>query len=142
MEVKKGDNLKVHYIGTLQDGTEFDNSYKRGEPLQFEVGSGQLIKGFDEGVLGMKQGDKKTINIPAAEAYGEHNPEAIQVTEKSVFPEDFVYEIGARVSGTNMFGQPISAVITEINDDSVLLDFNHQLAGKDLVFAIEVVEIN
>lgn len=142
MEVKKGDNLKVHYIGTLQDGTEFDNSYKRGQTLDFQVGSGQLIKGFDEGVVGMKAGEKKTLTIPAAEAYGDLNPDAIQVTEKSVFPDDFEFTIGARVSGTNMMGQPITAVIKEVNDDNVVLDFNHELAGKDLVFAIEVVEIN
>ena len=142
MEVKKGDNIKVHYVGTLENGTEFDNSYKRGQTLDFEVGSGQLIKGFDNGVMGMTTGEKKTITIPASEGYGEHNPEAIQVTEKSVFPDDFDFKIGTRVNGTNMMGLPISAVIKEVNQDDVVLDFNHELAGKDLVFDIEVVEIN
>ena len=110
--------------------------------MDFEVGSGQLIKGFDNGVMGMTTGEKKTITIPASEGYGEHNPEAIQVTEKSVFPDDFDFKIGTRVNGTNMMGHPISAVIKEVNQDDVVLDFNHELAGKDLVFDIEVVEIN
>jgi peptidylprolyl isomerase len=142
MNVEKGNSLKVHYVGTLNDGTEFDNSYKRGEPIEFEVGSGQLIKGFDEGVMGMSQGEKKTINIPAAEAYGEYNEMATQYIEKTNFPEDFQFELGLQVQGQDNMGRPIQAIIKEVRDNDVLLDFNHPLAGQELNFEVEVVEIN
>ena len=142
MNVEKGNSLKVHYIGTLNDGTEFDNSYKRGEPIEFQVGSGQLIKGFDEGVLGMSQGEKKTINIPAAEAYGEYDENANQMIGRQNFPEDFDFVIGAQVTGQNEMGMPIRATIKEVGDEGITLDFNHPLAGQELNFELEVVEIN
>jgi peptidylprolyl isomerase len=142
MNVEKGNSLKVHYIGTLNDGTEFDNSYKRGEPIEFQVGSGQLIKGFDEGVLGMSQGEKKTINIPAAEAYGEYDENANQMIGRQNFPEDFEFIIGGQVTGQNEMGMPIRATIKEVGDEGITLDFNHPLAGQELNFELEVVEIN
>jgi peptidylprolyl isomerase len=142
MNVEKGNSLKVHYIGTLNDGTEFDNSYKRGEPIEFQVGSGQLIKGFDEGVLGMSQGEKKTINIPAAEAYGEYDENANQMIGRQNFPEDFDFVIGAQVTGQNEMGMPIRATIKEVTPEGITLDFNHPLAGQELNFELEVVEIN
>jgi peptidylprolyl isomerase len=142
MKVENGNSLKVHYIGTLNDGTEFDNSYKRGEPIEFQVGSGQLIKGFDEGVLGMSQGEKKTINIPAAEAYGEYDENANQMIGRQNFPEDFDFVIGAQVTGQNEMGMPIRATIKEVGDEGITLDFNHPLAGQELNFELEVVEIN
>jgi peptidylprolyl isomerase len=142
MNVEKGNSLKVHYIGTLNDGTEFDNSYKRGEPIEFQVGSGQLIKGFDEGVLGMSQGEKKTINIPAAEAYGEYDENANQMIGRKNFPEDFEFIIGGQVTGQNEMGMPIRATIKEVGDEGITLDFNHPLAGQELNFELEVVEIN
>jgi peptidylprolyl isomerase len=142
MNVEKGNSLKVHYIGTLNDGTEFDNSYKRGEPIEFQVGSGQLIKGFDEGVLGMSQGEKKTINIPAAEAYGEYDENANQMIGRQNFPEDFEFVVGGQVTGQNEMGMPIRATIKEVGDEGITLDFNHPLAGQELNFELEVVEIN
>jgi peptidylprolyl isomerase len=142
MNVEKGNSLKVHYIGTLNDGTEFDNSYNRGEPIEFQVGSGQLIKGFDEGVLGMSQGEKKTINIPAAEAYGEYDENANQMIGRKNFPEDFEFIIGGQVTGQNEMGMPIRATIKEVGDEGITLDFNHPLAGQELNFELEVVEIN
>lgn len=142
MKVENGNSLKVHYIGTLNDGTEFDNSYKRGEPIEFQVGSGQLIKGFDEGVLGMSQGEKKTINIPAAEAYGEYDENANQMIGRQNFPEDFDFVIGGQVTGQNEMGMPIRATIKEVTPEGITLDFNHPLAGQELNFELEVVEIN
>jgi peptidylprolyl isomerase len=142
MNVEKGNSLKVHYIGTLNDGTEFDNSYKRGEPIEFQVGSGQLIKGFDEGVLGMSQGEKKTINIPAAEAYGEYDENANQMIGRQNFPEDFEFVVGGQVTGQNEMGMPIRATIKEVSPEGITLDFNHPLAGQELNFELEVVEIN
>lgn len=142
MKVENGNSIKVHYIGTFNDGTEFDNSYKRGEPLDFEVGSGQLIKGFDDGVLGMSQSEKKTINIPAAEAYGEYDDQALQMIGRENFPEDFEFVLGAQVVGQNQMGMPLKAVIKDVQEGGITLDFNHPLAGKDLKFELEVVKIN
>ena len=142
MKVENGNSLKVHYIGTLNDGTEFDNSYKRGEPIEFQVGSGQLIKGFDDGVLGMSQGEKKTINIPAAEAYGEYDDQALQMIGRENLPEDFEFVLGAQVVGQNQMGMPLKAVIKDVQEGGITLDFNHPLAGQDLNFELEVVEIN
>jgi peptidylprolyl isomerase len=139
-QVKSGDTVKVHYSGRLTDGTTFDSSAGR-EPLQFEVGSGMVIAGFDNGVLGMAVGDKKTIQIPVAEAYGPKNPEMVIEFPVSEFPEDMELEIGQRLNMTNGAGQIIPVVITEIGQETVMLDANHPLAGEDLVFDIELVEI-
>ena len=139
-QVKSGDTVKVHYSGRLTDGTTFDSSAGR-EPLQFEVGSGMVIAGFDNGVLGMAVGDKKNIQIPVDEAYGPKNAEMVIEFPLSEFPEDMQLEIGQRLNMTNGAGQIIPVVITEIGQEIVLLDANHPLAGEDLVFDIELVEI-
>ena len=139
-QVKSGDTVKVHYSGRLTDGTTFDSSAGR-EPLQFEVGSGMVIAGFDNGVVGMVVGDKKTIQIPVAEAYGPKNPDMVIEFPLSEFPEDMELEVGQRLNMTNGSGQIIPVVITEIGQETVMLDANHPLAGEDLVFDIELVEI-
>jgi peptidylprolyl isomerase len=141
MEVKQGNQVKVNYIGTLNDGTEFDNSYKRGEPLEFTAGTGMMIQGFDNAVMGMTVGDKKSVNIPNEEAYGPQNPEAFMPVPKTNFPEDFKAVVGEMVQGQTESGQPITAAIVEVNDDNIVLDLNHPLAGEDLNFEIELVEI-
>lgn len=141
MEVKQGNQVKVNYIGTLNDGTEFDNSYKRGEPLEFTAGTGMMIQGFDNAVMGMTVGDKKSVNIPNEEAYGPQNPEAFMPVPKTNFPEDFKAVGGEMVQGQTESGQPITAAIVEVNDDNIVLDLNHPLAGEDLNFEIELVEI-
>ncbi|MBC8033704.1 MAG: peptidylprolyl isomerase [Chitinophagaceae bacterium] len=140
-QVKSGDTVKVHYHGRLTDGTTFDSSEGR-EPLEFEVGSGMVIAGFDNGVTGMAVGDKKTLQIPAEEAYGDKNPEMIVEFPKSQFPEDMEPEVGMSLNMTNGGGQVIPVVIVDVKDESVILDANHPLAGEALTFDIEVVEIS
>lgn len=142
MQVKKGDTVKVHYTGTLTDGSEFDSSYKRNEPIQFQSGSGQMIPGFDEAVIGMSVGEKKTINIPSAMAYGEQLTENFLEVSKDSFPPEFTFVEGEMVQGKTETGQPLQATILEIKEDSVILDFNHPLAGEDLNFDIELVSIS
>ena len=139
-QVKKGDTVKVHYHGRLTDGTTFDSSSGR-EPLSFEVGSGQVIKGFEDGVAGMNVGDKKTIQIPVEDAYGPKDENMLVEFPKSNFPEDLKPEVGMQLNMTNGGGQVIPVTIVEIGEESVMLDANHPLAGQDLIFDIELVEI-
>jgi peptidylprolyl isomerase len=138
---KNGDNVTVHYTGKLTTGEQFDSSAGR-EPLGFTVGAGQMIKGFDAAVPGMTIGDKKTITIPAAEAYGETNPEAIIQFPKTNVPADMVLEPGMPLTLTDQNGHPVNVVVVEVQEDVIVLDANHELAGKDLVFDIELVSIN
>lgn len=139
-QVKKGDTVKVHYHGKLTDGTTFDSSEGR-EPLEFEVGGGMVIPGFDTGVSGMAIGEKKTITIPADEAYGPKQEEMIMEFPKDRFPEDMVPEAGMQLNMSNEQGQNFPVVIVEIRDEVVILDANHPLAGEDLTFDLELVEI-
>jgi peptidylprolyl isomerase len=139
-QAKKGDTVKIHYHGRLTDGTTFDSSEGR-EPLEFELGGGQVIPGFDLGVTGMAIGEKKTINIPAAEAYGEKNEEMILEFPRAQFPEDMVPEIGMQLNMSNSQGQNFPVVIVEVKEEVVMLDANHPLAGKELIFDLELVEI-
>jgi len=139
-QVKSGDKVKVHYHGKLDSGETFDKSEGR-DPLEFEVGSGQVIKGFDDGVTGMSVGEKKTINIPADNAYGPRNPDMLIEMPKDRFPEDMEIEVGMPLAMSDGQGQQFQVVITEIREDVVLLDANHPLAGQDLTFDLELVEI-
>ena len=139
-QVKKGDKVKVHYHGRLTSGETFDKSEGR-EPLEFEVGGGNVIKGFDDGVTGMAVGDKKTITIPFDEAYGPRNPEMLIEMPKERFPQDMEIEVGMPLGMSDGQGQQFQVVITEIKGDVVMLDANHPLAGHDLVFDLELIEI-
>ena len=139
-QVQSGDKVKVHYNGRLTNGETFDSSEGR-QPLEFEVGSGMVIKGFDEGVAGMKVGDKKTLNIPFDEAYGPKNPEMIIEFPKEKFPTDMELEVGTPLVMTGGSGEQFQVVVSQVKESSVLLDANHPLAGQDLVFDIELVEI-
>ncbi len=139
-QAKKGDKVKVHYNGRLNDGTTFDSSKDR-QPLEFEVGSGMVIKGFDEGVTGMSVGDKKTISIPAEDAYGERQEEMVIEFPRSNFPPDIEPELGMTLNMHSENGQELPVVITDVNDDTIILDANHPLAGKDLIFDIELVDL-
>jgi peptidylprolyl isomerase len=139
-EAKKGDKVKVHYHGKLISGETFDSSSGR-EPLEFEIGSGSVIKGFDEGVSGMKVGEKKTINIPVDEAYGERSEDMLIEFPKDRFPKDMEIKEGMQLMMSNGSGQNIPVIVTEVKDDAVILDANHPLAGEDLIFDIELIEI-
>ena len=139
-EAKQGDKVKVHYTGKLTNGEQFDSSDGR-EPLEFTVGAGQMIKGFDDAMPGMKVGDKKTINIQPGDAYGEVNKEAVIEFPKSNIPPDMKLETGMQLQLRNQNGQPFPVTVKEIKDDVVILDANHELAGKELVFDIELMEI-
>ena len=138
--VKVGDIVSLHYKGTLNDGTIFDSSEGR-EPLEFEVGSGMVIKGFDDGVMGMVIGEKKDIHIGVEEAYGPAIEEMIFKFDKAGIPSDVPLELGGTL---NMHDgqQAIPVVIREIAEDYVLMDANHPLAGQELNFALELVSIN
>ena len=139
-QAKSGDKVKVHYHGRLTNGETFDSSEGRA-PLEFEVGGGMVIKGFDEGVTGMQVGEKKTVNIPFDEAYGPRNPEMLVEFPREKFPKDMELEVGMPLMMNNGADQQFQVVVTEIKDDVVILDANHPLAGQDLVFDIELVEI-
>lgn len=139
-QAKAGDTVKVHYHGRLTDGTTFDSSQGR-DPLEFKVGSGSVIRGFDEGVTGMAIGDKKTVHIPADDAYGQKDATMIVEFPKANFPADLKPEVGMQLQMTNGSGQVIPVVIQEVKEDTVTLDANHPLAGQDLIFDIELVEI-
>ena len=137
---KTNDTVRVHYRGKLTNGEQFDSSAGR-EPLEFTVGAGQMIAGFDAAVNGMELNEKKTVTIPANEAYGERDEKLFFRAGLNQFPEGMDPEIGQKVMASLEVGQQVPATIIEKDDSSVLLDANHELAGKDLVFEIELVEI-
>ncbi|GAB2568810.1 FKBP-type peptidyl-prolyl cis-trans isomerase [Spirosoma areae] len=140
-QAKPGDTVQVHYTGTLTDGTVFDSSAGR-TPLEFTVGSGQVIKGFDDGVAGMNQGEKKTITIPVEDAYGPANEEMIFTLNRSDIPDDIPLEMGMTL---NMHEdgnpRPIPVIVRDLTDTNVTLDANHPLAGQELTFDVELVGV-
>ena len=139
-QVQNGDKVKVHYHGKLRNGETFDSSQGK-EPLEFTVGGGQVIRGFDEGVKGMQVGDKRTVEIEVGDAYGEKNEDMVIEFPKAQFPPDMKPEPGMQLMMNNGEGQQFPVVIKEVKEASVLLDANHPLAGEDLIFDIELVEI-
>jgi FKBP-type peptidyl-prolyl cis-trans isomerase 2 len=139
-QVKKGDTVSVHYHGKLLDGTTFDSSDGR-EPLQFTAGTGQVIKGFDDAVIDMVVGDKKTVQIAVEDAYGERNDDMMMEYPISDFPDDMAPEIGMELQMSDDAGNIFPVVIVEVGDEMVVLDANHPLAGKPLTFSIELVAI-
>ncbi|MGE7777057.1 FKBP-type peptidyl-prolyl cis-trans isomerase [Chitinophaga sp. NPDC101104] len=139
-QVKTGDTVRVHYHGRLQNGQTFDSSEGR-DPLEFKVGSGMVIKGFDNGVLDMKPGDKRTLNIPVDEAYGAKSPELIMEFPKANIPADLNPQVGMDLQMSNPQGQVFPVKVVAITEEFITLDANHPLAGEPLVFDIELVEI-
>ncbi len=137
---KDGDTVKVHYKGTLEDGSVFDTS-RGGEPLEFILGGGNLIAGFDKAVDGMQVGEIKTVNIPAEEAYGPHRDELVLVIERGKLPENLEPSIGQQLQMSQPDGGTVIAVVTDVSEGSITVDTNHPMAGKDLTFEIELVEI-
>jgi peptidylprolyl isomerase len=140
-QVKEGDVVKVHYTGKLINGEQFDSSADR-EPLEFTVGAGQMIKGFDAAMPGMNLGEKKTINIAPEDGYGPRSEEAIIPFPKENIPADMKLEPGMQLTLSNQDGQPVPVIVVEVKDDVVVLDANHFLAGQELIFDIELIEIN
>ena len=138
-QVKSGDTVRLHYTGTLDDGSTFDSSAGR-DPLEFTVGSGQIIPGLDKSIPGMEIGDKKTVNTPADEAYGQPDPSARQAIPRGEIPAEIPLEEGLQMQAPT--GQVIPVTVVEISESEVTLDANHPLAAKDLTFAIELVSIN
>lgn len=139
-EVKQGDTVRIHYTGTLDDGATFDSSAGR-DPLEFVVGSGQIIPGLDKAIPGMSVGDKKVVNIPAEEAYGEADPAARQSVPRDAIPADIPLDLGMQLQVQTPSGQQMTVTVVEVTDAEVTLDANHPLAGKALTFDFEIVEI-
>jgi FKBP-type peptidyl-prolyl cis-trans isomerase SlpA len=139
-KVKNTDTVIVHYTGKLEDGSIFDSSLNEGrEPLTAILGQGQLIKGFEDGLIDMSEGEKKTVEIPCEQAYGEVNEQLISEVSKSQVPEGI--EVGQMLQGMGPMG-PINVTVVEVTEESVKVDANHPLAGKKLIFDLEVVSIN
>jgi peptidylprolyl isomerase len=138
-QVRRGDNVKVHYTGKLPDGTVFDSSEGL-EPLSFAVGSGQVIKGFEEAVLGMEVGESKVVEIPVAKAYGVRKEELVMQIPIAQVPPDLKPEVGLRLEMGGTHGEIIRVSVTAITATHITLDANPPLAGKDLIFALELVE--
>ncbi|WP_121355264.1 FKBP-type peptidyl-prolyl cis-trans isomerase [Flavisolibacter nicotianae] len=139
-QAKEGDKVKVHYHGRLRSGETFDSSEGR-DPLEFTVGAGQMIKGFDEGVKGMQVGEKKTVEIGADEAYGQREAGNLIEFPKDQFPQGMDPQVGMQLMLSNDQGQQFPVVVAEVKENAVVLDANHPLAGQDLIFDIEMVDI-
>ncbi len=137
---KSGDTVKVDYTGTLSDGTVFDTSIGK-QPLEFTLGANQVIEGFENAVTGMKVGESKTVTIPADEAYGQHRDDLVFTVNRSELPESLEPQVGQQLTATNTDGSTTIVIIIEVGEDTVTIDANHTLVGKDLTFEITLVEI-
>jgi peptidylprolyl isomerase len=140
-EAKKGDSVKIHYTGRLDDGTVFDSSRER-DPLEFTLGAGMVIPGFDDAVAGMKVGEEKSTSIPADEAYGPRRDDLLISVPTERLPDDLEPQVGQQLQMQTGDGQTFVAAVTQVGEEEVVLDANHPLAGKDLTFDIELVEID
>lgn len=139
-KIKEGDTVKVHYTGKVSDGTVFDTSKER-EPLEFTIGEGKLIPGFEKAVVGMGVGDSSTVTIPSDEAYGDKRDDMVVDVEKDQIPPEIKPEVGQQLQVQQKDGNAIPVVITDVSEETVKLDANHPLAGEDLTFEIEVIEV-
>ena len=138
---QNGDRVAVHYTGTLDDGTVFDSSRDRGTPLEFVLGAGQMIAGFDRAVAGMKVGQTKKVILPPEEAYGEYREDMVAVFDRDRVPEGMDVQVGQQLTLQTDDGGIITATVIEVSAESITLDANHRLAGKELTFEIELVSI-
>ncbi|MEO0491215.1 MAG: peptidylprolyl isomerase [Cyanobacteria bacterium P01_A01_bin.123] len=136
-----GNTVKIHYTGRLEDGTVFDSSVDR-DPLEFTIGGGGIIPGFEEAVMGMAPGESKTTTIAPESAYGPYRPEMVLKVEREQIPEDIPLSVGQQMQIRQPDGSAVPVIVTEMNEGDVTLDGNHPLAGENLVFDIELVEIN
>lgn len=137
---KQGDTVRVHYNGTLKNGTQFDSS-REAEPLEFKIGEGRIIPGFESAVVGMAPGDSKKVEIPSNEAYGPRREELTQEVDRSRLPADLEVQQGMQLQASGPNEQPLVVTVAEVKPESVVLDANHPLAGEDLTFDIELVEV-
>jgi FKBP-type peptidyl-prolyl cis-trans isomerase 2 len=137
---KSGQTVRAHYRGTLSDGTVFDDSYKRGEPIEFVAGVGQMIPGFDAAVLDMEPGERRTVHIPAAEAYGERSDEAIQTVPTEYIPNAEQLPVGQHIYMPMENGQMARCKVLKVENGEATFDLNHELAGEDLTFEIELIK--
>ena len=142
MKVQNGQNVHVHYKGTLKDGTEFDNSRRRGTPASFEVGSRELIRGFSNAIVGMEVGETRSVTLEAEDAYGSRDPLLKKTVPKPEFGPDFEFILGGTIQGRAPTGQPFLAKIDEIREEDVVLDLNHPLAGEQLTFEIDLLSVD
>lgn len=139
-EVRTGDTVSIHYTGRLDDGSVFDSSEGR-DPLQFEVGAGQIIPGLDQAIEGMAVGETKTVSIEPEQAYGPVNPDARQAVPRSSIPDEIPLDVGTPLQVETPEGHTVPVIVAEVTDEAVVLDANHPLAGKTLNFEIELVQI-
>jgi len=139
-QAKSGDTVRIHYTGTLDDGTQFDSSEGR-DPLEFALGGGQVIPGFDSAVDGMSVGDSKTVTISPADAYGQRHDKLVQQVPRSTLPDEMEPTVGMQLQTQSPDGQTMNLVIVEVDEEKITLDANHPLSGLALTFAIELVEI-
>lgn len=140
VKAKAGDVVKVHYTGKLRDGTVFDTSVG-GEPLEFTLGRGQIMPAFEEAILGMSPGDSKTFEVPAEEAYGPYREELVLEIERDRVPPELELEVGQQLLLRQPSGQGVRVTVTELTEDTVTLDANHPLAGEDLIFEVQLLEV-
>lgn len=139
-KVQQGDTIQVHYTGRLEDGTQFDSS-RDGDPLMVVIGANQVIPGFEDALVGMEVGEKKTVTIPSEMAYGPHEEELMLNVPRVNFPLEITPQVGQILELTDSSGQSAVAVVTYVGEDHVTLDANHPLAGEDLIFDLEVISI-
>jgi peptidylprolyl isomerase len=139
-EVKTGDTVQVHYTGKLDTGEQFDSSRER-DPLQFTLGNGELIPGFENAVIGMKVGDEKTVRIPSHDAYGPYMEEMKMVIDRTKIPEDLELKVGLNLTLQGTDERKLNVKIVDVTEDTVTMDANHPLAGQDLLFDIELMKI-
>ena len=139
-QAENGNVVKVHYTGKLKDGTVFDTSVDR-DPLKFTIGEGQIIPGFEQAVIGMDTGESKTVTIPSDQAYGAHHEDLLLVVDRDQIPPHLTPETGQRLEIHQADGQTIPVTVAEVSDANITLDANHPLAGEDLIFDIQLVEI-
>jgi peptidylprolyl isomerase len=139
-QAQLGDTVQVHYTGKLPDGTSFDSSLQR-DPLQFTLGQGEIIPGFEQAVVGMAPGESKTETVPSDQAYGPHRPEMVVAVDREQLPSDLQPTVGQQLQMRKQDGTAVPVVVSEISDSQVTLDANHPLAGQDLIFDITLVAI-
>lgn len=140
-QAQEGDTVKVHYTGKLDNGMVFDSSQNR-EPLEFKIGAGQVIPGFEKGIIGMEVGQSKTVKLAPEEAYGPQREELIAEVKRNDIPENINPSVGQRLSLRQPDGNTVNVTVSDVNEESITLDANHSLAGKTLIFDIELVEIS